>query len=109
MIVTEEEAKTKRCQESFGASFVRMRNVDTSQVDYILPPINCLGSACMAWRWRTEAEVARLEYECTKGPPPLKGKPEEWTFVEGDEKGASYSRPLPAKPGTGYCGKAGHW
>ena len=38
MIVTEEEAKTKRCQETFNR---------TGSVR----EINCLASGCMAWRW----------------------------------------------------------
>lgn len=38
MIVTEEEAKTKRCQETRGGiAHDRDRT--------------CLGSECMAWRW----------------------------------------------------------
>lgn len=54
MILTEREAKTKRCQESFGDGFV------TEQQSQIWAPtgrsahsspLHCIGSACMAWRW----------------------------------------------------------
>lgn len=58
MIVTEEEAKTKRCQESFGDT-----NVSPSGAAYAAhisygastavqtSPSYCIGSECMAWDW----------------------------------------------------------
>lgn len=75
MIVTEEEAKTKRCQEGYAASPGAALNPVTDYVhqSFVVPsmsapvagafgtmattatpitaPIFCLGSACMAWRW----------------------------------------------------------
>lgn len=42
MIVTEEEAKKKRCQET-------MQHVRETR--------NCLGSACMAWRWNDSLDL----------------------------------------------------
>jgi hypothetical protein len=59
MILTEQEAQTKRCQESFGpplsqdgmsaaASPISVyQAVQTS-------PMNCIGSACMAWRFSAD-------------------------------------------------------
>jgi hypothetical protein len=63
MIVTEIEAKTKRCQESFGDTVVTTGgHAITSQMGVPYSglgashavqssPSMCLGSACMAWQW----------------------------------------------------------
>lgn len=45
MIVTEEEAKTKRCQESFPSPMVSRTDSKWAS------PSHCIGSACMAWSW----------------------------------------------------------
>ncbi|MET4187579.1 hypothetical protein ABIB86_000472 [Bradyrhizobium sp. JR1.7] len=66
MIVTEEEAKTKRCQESFAAatglsadghayatswhSLPPYASGGAGHAVYTAPQM-CIGSACMAWRW----------------------------------------------------------
>lgn len=65
MIVTEEEAKTKRCQEAFGAAphlnptgetiyrkIEEDKKIIYKGADYISTanaPSYCLGSGCMAW------------------------------------------------------------
>jgi len=77
MLLTEEEAKTKRCQEAYAASPGAVRDPVTEYVVESVPasittayacggtsiasasrpataPIFCLGSGCMAWRWRVE-------------------------------------------------------
>lgn len=59
MILTEEDAKTKRCQEGFGDR-------------YQSSPINCIASGCMAWRWQygeLDEEAPRPGY-CGKAGRP---------------------------------------
>jgi hypothetical protein len=66
VIVTEEEAKTKRCQESFPAAEGLTTGGYTESVPFPpnvvsynaagsyarqTAPSMCIGSACMAWRW----------------------------------------------------------
>ena len=102
MILTEEEAKTKRCQESFPAAEGLSAGGFTEAVPlppnafsagYVssyakqTAPLMCIGSACMAWRW-----VRETLYH----PDPL--DPTHFTKLEwvGD-----YSTT------HGYCGKAG--
>jgi len=111
VIVTEEEAKTKRCQESFGPPLSqdgRTINAFGAGGAYAIQtsPTHCIGSACMAWREILKAEPAFKDV-CTthSDKPPTHG--EGWTFLEGDNTGSSWSREMPAKPAKGYCGKAG--
>ncbi|MCA1458059.1 hypothetical protein I6F35_33540 [Bradyrhizobium sp. BRP22] len=64
MLVTEEEARSKRCQESFGdgsvsAGAAQAMGVPVNPFSHGFSPAsmvhasphNCIGSACMAWRW----------------------------------------------------------
>lgn len=60
MLTTEEEAKTKRCQEGFhgadlGTGYMEARpafvSVGAGAYGYATAPTNCIGSGCMAWRW----------------------------------------------------------
>lgn len=92
MILTEQEAKTKRCQESYAAGAGAhadgkpiLRPVPENMKDLYdgadhtitnYAPVNCIGSGCMAWRWH---EIGR---------DPQTGR----VLVVGN---------------TGYCGKAG--
>lgn len=115
MLTTEDEAKTKRCPQSFPACAATSSGglmVSTASpfahdysngagTSYATPtaPSMCIGSACMAWRWETWAVYGpdgtfRNVIDCE--PPPdgsLLGGPDQQPFT--------YKR-------LGYCGKAGH-
>ena len=86
MIVTVEEAKTKRCQEGYAASNGTTTNPDatltfskpfatmsassvyaSAQADQgPTAPFFCLGPACMAWRWR-EDDISGTRPSTTHG------------------------------------------
>jgi len=59
MILTEKEASTKRCQESFGQFYTTpdgksmMSMAGNFGAGYAVQasPSHCIGSSCMAWRW----------------------------------------------------------
>jgi hypothetical protein len=58
MILTEQEAQTKRCQESFGSQPNAPFGSQHMSVSagYVQPmsPTHCIGSACMAWRFSAD-------------------------------------------------------
>lgn len=86
MITTEEEAQTKRCQESYPAATASHNDIPT----YTMAPINCIGSGCMAWRWVRENMYV----------PVLPSEPGGADFILHEQAG-DYST------ARGYCGKAG--
>jgi hypothetical protein len=53
MILTEEEAKTKICQETF--TLPQIENYRESG------PWNCIASNCMAWRWNICPEYIEVK------------------------------------------------
>jgi len=64
MIVTVEEAKTKRCQESFGDTNVSPSGHSyAANISYGISavvqtsPSYCIGPACMAWKWYGEHTI----------------------------------------------------
>ena len=90
MIVTEEVAKTKRCQESYAATSVsptgHMVTISANSTGLIATaPSMCIGSACMAWRFLTRLDEMRL----------------------GQNEIAVYSKVDIETDVVGYCGKAG--
>jgi hypothetical protein len=113
MIVTEEEAKTKRCQESFGDRYTTkdgamiVAPLTGGVQPVVTSPSFCIGSACMAWRWRDKAvelsySRVRTENENNRGFYFRQG-------YEDDPENPGYLRIVerPASAATGYCGKAG--
>ncbi len=85
MILTEEEAKTKSCQESFGDTAVSQSGHYVAgpaapgvyaggTVAIGTSPSHCIGSACMAWRWYPQCE-AHIKVEGQKGYCGKAGKP----------------------------------
>lgn len=87
MITTEEEAKTKTCPQTFAVPADRdpATGIGIAQGG----PWNCIGSACMAWRWWDAAEHSRAYYiENTRNRAP-----------------SELSGPIESR--RGYCGLAG--
>lgn len=84
MIVTEADAKTKRCQESFGPPLSGDGSTLTLHTGGVAAmttsPSHCIGTACMAWRWHDPSTW--------QGPPNAMSSapPDQW---------------------KGFCGKAG--
>ncbi len=77
--MTEDEAKTKWCPmvrvlmsskdgNSFEPSFNRMVLEDDPQTPRIGGAMNCIGSACMMWRWQTDPD-GRQMMKATDIPP----------------------------------------
>jgi hypothetical protein len=64
MLLSEDEAKTKRCPEGFSAVHVtdnghplyrQIPSLDGGAANFTVKasaPACCIGSACMAWRWK---------------------------------------------------------
>ncbi len=72
MIVTEEAAEMKWCP--FTRSGMHGTNTSAGlnrPADFIPGTVNCIGSACMAWRWLTDDENQIVGGYCG-----LAGKPE---------------------------------
>lgn len=97
MLTTEEEAKTKRCQESFNACFGVSpqgqmypasspfgHGYSGGTYAMVTAPSMCIGSACMAWRWHQQEFISGM-----------------LQAIEMQDHGGAPPQPL------GYCGKAG--
>ena len=65
MLLTEKEAASKRCQESYGPPLYDPSVHPHGTVGTIHSPSHCIGSSCMAWRWRDDP--CRLSEDV---PPP---------------------------------------
>lgn len=69
MMVTEDEALSKRCQESFGDGWKttdgRMATLQETgrAVAVVASPSFCIGSACMAWRWQLHPLARQVDYD----------------------------------------------
>lgn len=114
MLLTEEEAKTKRCQESFGDGWTvpdgRMVSPQEFMRAVIASPSHCIGSGCMAWHWN-EPQPYEYGKDFAKGHVPADPGWEAYdtyTVIEGNGI-VTYERWRRAKPGrVGFCGKANH-
>lgn len=88
MIVTEEEAKTKRCVLGINQG-------------------PCIGSTCMAWRWQPlmtdDAWVAAVKKAAEDIKDASSNRMKAAKHV--NDHRAEYG--LPTKPTRGYCGLAG--
>lgn len=82
-MMTEEDARTKICQESFGVSEIRDGNDNGIRES---GPWRCIATQCMAWRWATEErrefvsghmspQVVETRPSTTHGYCGLAGKP----------------------------------
>lgn len=83
MNLTEEDAKTRRCQMSYAG---------TSRT----APVNCIASSCMAWRWFRGPQP---DYPGMRLGDRITANGIEPTY---DDRSAH-----PATPAIGYCGMAG--
>ena len=59
MIVSEDEARMVRCPLAYGAPFTSPNGAEVISIDLAMraatamtAPVFCIGSKCMAWRWR---------------------------------------------------------
>jgi hypothetical protein len=69
MLLTQEEARTKRCQESFGPPMATIQpaSISPNSIFYanalggvgpfVSSPTNCIASGCMAWRWSDHTTI----------------------------------------------------
>jgi hypothetical protein len=103
MLVTDEEARTKRCCGPEGCG----RHLPSASAGETIGGLGrhterfCIGSDCMAWEW------GEPEYECVKaapGEPPPYGEGweriGEYSHPTGTLQYTSWRRPLPSR---GYC------
>lgn len=115
MIVTEEEAKTKACQERFGpppsvSNAPPVQHFSGGAIGHFptgyYQPYTCLGSGCMAWRWH---QPARDEQWYKSNPPDddLKDYLLAGYELDPDNVGGVRIKTAEAVTATGYCGKAG--
>jgi hypothetical protein len=74
--MTEDEAKTKTCCASLSP--IAFAKMDVGSVSQSIELRNCIGSACMAWRWqwvRPESGVGVDVQSDKHGNCGLAGKP----------------------------------
>lgn len=128
MFLTEEEAKTKRCQESFGdgnvtptGHMVAVHACGGAGYAIGTSPSMCIGSDCMAWRIGIKAIPPTYEHIERMPSHSIPDVTEGW-----ERDGESFAH-MPWKPGDGtptfqrlrkvvakgepakgYCGKAGY-
>lgn len=102
--MTEDEAKTKWCPHAVASHTdprVKVQYADDGTV--CLEPVfrhNCIGSACMAWRWSNDRDLADNPKLCR-----VRNKDGSTTVVS---KSTAKARGWEVvADNTGYCGLAG--
>ena len=114
-MLTEDEAKTKWCpfarvgggQGMDGASYNR---VEHHGGDISHTVAQCIGSACMAWRWNDEPVQIKRTSEMLQDGPPEKPDGEGWkphgnSWVDNRRQYQDWWRLMPNR--QGLCGMAG--
>src|SRR5882672_2807106 len=112
VIVTEEDAKAKRCHESFGDGWTtpdgRMATVGAASqgTALVASPYYCISSGCMAWRWSRQATLDEWE-KVVPHPDDMKRYVLAGYEEDPNHRGAMRKKISNAMPAFGYCGKAG--
>ena len=103
MAMTEAEAKTKTCPQSFGVAAEYDGNGNGIRQG---GPFSCVGSDCMAWRWKVRDVSSKLSKTPVDGWEHISA---EDAMNEYDIKGEVWREPDAEAQlrRPGYCGLAG--
>ena len=100
-MMTEEEAKKKWCPHVRLGDSASNRWSTEVNLGGIAPAQSCIGSGCMAWRWKETFEQMPSKGEATPEKDKPKGEGWHYELVQGS---GVWRRSTFV---TGYCGLAG--